>query len=220
MLDVAGNARSNAWIGRANGSAPTADAAIYRAADNTLGFSTSNTERARIDSSGKLLLNTTSLVASVGGQINIAWDGSVYWGISMQTTYATGSGVGSYYLNFYNSSASNAGRIELTGATTVSYVTTSDYRLKENVIPIANALSKVAQLKPVTYKWKVDGSSGEGFIAHELAEVCPYAVTGKKDDVNKDGSIKPQGVDTSFLVATLTAAIQELTARVAQLESK
>jgi len=79
----------------------------------------------------------------------------------------------------------------------------------------------------VTYKWKADGSDGEGFIAHELQEVCPQAVTGQKDAVDENGKPKYQGIDTSFLVATLTAAIKEqqaliesLTARVAQLEGK
>jgi len=72
------------------------------------------------------------------------------------------------------------------------------------------ALEKVAQLKPSTYTWKLTGAAGQGFIAHELQEVVPDCVTGEKDAVNEDGSIKPQGVDTSFLVATLTAAIQEL----------
>jgi len=72
----------------------------------------------------------------------------------------------------------------------------------------------------VTYTWKVDGSEGEGFIAHELAEVCPHAVTGEKDAietyVDEDGVEQTrqayQGIDVSFLVATLTAAIQELKA--------
>ena len=106
-----------------------------------------------------------------------------------------------------------------------SFVTSSDYRLKENIAPMTGALSAVAQLKPCTYNWKSDGTSGQGFIAHELAEVVPDCVTGEKDAVNEDGSIKPQGIDTSFLVATLTAAIQEqqaiiesLTARVVALE--
>jgi hypothetical protein len=80
------------------------------------------------------------------------------------------------------------------------------------------ALDKVVQLKPCTYKWKVDGSDGQGFIAHELQEVVPDCVTGEKDametytddDGNEQTRIKPQGIDTSFLVATLTAAIQEL----------
>jgi hypothetical protein len=82
------------------------------------------------------------------------------------------------------------------------------------------ALAKVAALKPCTYTWKEDGSAGEGFIAHELAEVCPQAVVNEKDAINEDGSIKPQGVDTSFLVATLTAAIQELKAELDATKAK
>jgi hypothetical protein len=74
--------------------------------------------------------------------------------------------------------------------------------------------------KPVTYTWKADGSVGQGFIAHELQEVVPDCVTGEKDAVNEDGSIKPQGIDTSFLVATLTAAIQELSAKNDALEAR
>jgi hypothetical protein len=74
---------------------------------------------------------------------------------------------------------------------------------------MTGALAKVSQLKPCTYTWKEGGQASQGFIAHELAEVCPDAVVGEKDAVNEDGSINPQGIDTSFLVATLTAAIQE-----------
>ena len=79
---------------------------------------------------------------------------------------------------------------------------------------MTGALAKVAQLKPVTYKWKVDGSDGEGFIAHELAEVKPDCVSGEKDAVDAEGKPIYQGIDTSFLVATLTKAIQELKALV------
>ena len=77
---------------------------------------------------------------------------------------------------------------------------------------MTGALAIVAQLKPVTYKWKVDGSDGQGFIAHELQAVVPDCVSGEKDAIDADGKPKYQGVDTSFLVATLTAAIQELKA--------
>ena len=101
------------------------------------------------------------------------------------------------------------GSIRTNGSAT-TFNTSSDYRLKENIAPMTGALAKVSQLKPVTYKWKIDGTEGEGFIAHELAEVCPSAVSGEKDAVDKNGKIKPQGIDVSFLVATLTAAIQEL----------
>ena len=90
-LDVAGNLRSNSWIGRANGSAPSADCAIYRATDNTLGFSTASTERMRIDSSGNVLVGTTSNIT--GGKVNIAQgssDGTMYQ--MMQLTAGSGTG--------------------------------------------------------------------------------------------------------------------------------
>ena len=115
-----------------------------------------------------------------------------------------------YRYRFYNTNGLVGGI--LTNGSTTTYSTSSDYRLKENIQPMTGALAKVVALKPCTYTWKADGSAGEGFIAHELAEVCPYAVSGEKDAVEEDGSIKPQAIDTSFLVATLTAAIQELKA--------
>ena len=92
---------------------------------------------------------------------------------------------------------------------------------------MTGALNTIAQLKPVTYNWKSNGTSGQGFIAHELQEVVPDCVIGEKDAVNEDGSIKAQVIDTSFLVATLTKAIQEqqaliesLTTRLTALEAK
>jgi hypothetical protein len=125
------------------------------------------------------------------------------------------------------------GHIDRIGKTGVAYNTTSDYRLKENIAPMTGALTKVAQLKPCTYTWKVDGSSGQGFIAHELQAIVPEAVTGVKDavetvdDLDAEGRKigtkeipKHQGIDTSFLVATLTAAIQEQQAIITDLKSR
>ena len=146
--------------------------------------------------------------------------------------FSMGSATSNGIINFVGG-AGTQGAINGNGSG-INFVTTSDYRLKENVAPMTGALAKVAQLKPCTYTWKFDGSDGQGFIAHELQEVFPTAVSGEKDDVetytDEDGNeqtrIKPQGVDTSNLVATLTAAIQEqqalitsLAARIAALES-
>ena len=83
-----------------------------------------------------------------------------------------------------------------------------------------NALSVVAQLKPCTFDWIETKEKANGFIAHELQEIIPEAVTGTKDAVDIEGKPKYQGVDTSFLVATLTAAIQELNAKVTALEAQ
>jgi hypothetical protein len=128
-----------------------------------------------------------------------------------------GAGTVTHY-EFYRS-GTRVGSITTTSSAT-SYVTSSDYRLKENIAPMTGALAKVSVLKPVTYTWKADGSNGQGFIAHELAEVCPDAVVGQKDAVDEDGTIKAQGIDTSFLVATLTAAIQEQQAIITDLKAR
>ena len=175
-----------------------------------------------IDSSGNLLINTTT--RSSVERVNITHDGATQEGlIIVNTQTAAGTQTA---ISFRRPSATQVGQITTTLSAT-AYVTSSDYRLKENVQPMTGALAKVTQLKPCTYTWKLDGSDGQGFIAHELAEVVPDAVSGEKDAVNEDNSIKPQGIDTSFLVATLTAAIQEqqqmietLQAKVAALEAK
>jgi hypothetical protein len=129
-------------------------------------------------------------------------------------------------IQFFNSSQSGIGAITCTTSAT-SYGTGSDYRLKENVLPMTGALNKVAQLRPVTFDWISDKTASQGFIAHELQAVVPDCVVGEKDGVDADGNPKYQAIDTSFLVATLTAAIQEqqvlitaLTARITALENK
>jgi hypothetical protein len=180
-------------------------------------------ERMRIDTSGNLMLNTTSVLGL--GKQSIFFDGSVQFGLNIKTTYSTTNG--STFVGFYAAGGSQIGGITQATSTTVAYNTSSDYRLKENVTPLANGLTKVMALKPCHWTWKTYADYGEGFIAHELAEVCPHAVTGQKDAVDADGNPKYQGVDTSFLVATLTAAIQEqqalitaLTARITALETQ
>jgi trimeric autotransporter adhesin len=127
---------------------------------------------------------------------------------------------GTVAMRFYNQTPSSvAGQISFTGTTT-TYGTSSDYRLKENVQPMQGALATVARLKPVTYKWKADGLDGQGFIAHELQEVIPDSVYGEKDAINDRGEPEYQSVDASFLVATLTAAIQEQQAIIESLKAR
>ena len=106
------------------------------------------------------------------------------------------------------------------GASSVSYNTTSDYRLKTNIAPMTGALSRVSLLKPCTFDWVNTNEPSEGFIAHELAAEVPNAVTGEKDAVDADGNPRYQGVDYGKLTTILTAAIQELNAKVEALEAR
>jgi hypothetical protein len=187
------------------------------AANSAMRFFTNGSERARIHANGAFSVLSTSISGSFSDTTPRSFiaptsaSSSYLWHTSASADFnfymnRTNTGTAGYIL--FGAGATVTGSITTNGTST-SYITSSDYRLKNTIAPMVGALARVAALKPCTYKWNVDGSDGEGFIAHELAEVCPDAVTGEKDAVNEDGSIKPQGIDTSFLVATLTAALQE-----------
>ena len=197
-------------------SAPTAGTGI------TVNIGTNANQNSTFVVNGNALIGKTATnsLATIG--VELQANGTTF----ITKTHPDGGGAGLYVnrLNvngatvlFYKDTT-EVGNIAVTGSAT-SYNSGSDYRLKNDIQPLTNALQKVALLKPSTWTWKADDTYGDGFIAHELSEVCPSAVTGEKDAVNEDGTIRPQGVDTSFLVATLTAAIQEQQALITQLQA-
>lgn len=185
-------------------------------------LSVGGAEKARLLTDGALVIGTTSVPTS-GGHLTVVNSTSSYYGISTVTV----NNAGTYYFASFKTALGNSpvGQITSDGSTTV-YASLSDYRLKENIQTMTGALAKVLSLSPVTYTWKSSGQSGQGFIAHELQAIIPDAVSGTKDATDDEGNPRYQGVDPSFVVATLTAAIKEqqalitsLTARVAALEA-
>jgi hypothetical protein len=187
----------------------------YTAPSGTAGNAISFTQAMTLDASGNLLVGTTSAGSD---RVRFSSPGASTNQLGLVSSDNVG---GNGYIQFRNSALTSIGSITRVGTTAaVAYNTSSDYRLKNTVAPMTGALAKVALLKPCTYKWNADGSEGEGFIAHELAEVVPQCVTGEKDAVDAEGNPKYQGIDTSFLVATLTAAIQEQQALINELKAR
>ena len=131
---------------------------------------------------------------------------------------------GTNQIEFYHknpgTSQAYVGRISTSGSAT-SYVTSSDYRLKENIVPISESISRLNQLKPSRFNFiEEPGKVVDGFIAHEVQDIVPEAIVGEKDEVDEEGGIVPQGIDQAKLVPLLVAAVQELEARVKELENK
>jgi len=186
------------------------NAATY---DGSLEFYTGNAsnfaERMRIDSSGNLLVGTTSVI-SLGKQC-IEFDGYSKNGLILKTTNTS---MGSAYLGFVNSSGAIIGSINQLSTSTVAYNTSSDQRLKDNIADADDAGSKIDAIQVRQYDWKADGSHQDyGMIAQELQLVAPEAVSGDAD------SEEMMGVDYSKLVPMLIKEIQSLRNRVAQLEA-
>ena len=112
------------------------------------------------------------------------------------------------------------GSIQMNGSAT-SYNTSSDYRLKENVVPVPDGITRLLQLKPSRFNFKADPDhTVDGFLAHEAQAVVPECVTGEKDAEDADGSPIYQGIDQSKLVPLLTAALQEAIAKIESLEAR
>ncbi|MEC8551401.1 MAG: tail fiber domain-containing protein, partial [Pseudomonadota bacterium] len=128
------------------------------------------------------------------------------------------SGVIAAMMLFYNGSGAKVGSIE--GGTSTAYNTTSDYRLKENVVSISDGITRLKTLKPKRFNFIESPTvTVDGFLAHEVTAV-PEAISGEKDAIDSNGEIDPQGLDQSKLVPLLTAALQEAVAKIEVLETK
>ena len=176
-------------------------------------------ERMRIDSSGKVQIATTTSLA----QLTVA----ATWPVAAISCDTTSSNASAAQIQFrFNNSA--VGNI-VSNSSNTFYNTSSDYRLKENIVGISDGITRLKTLKPSRFNFKVDkDTTVDGFLAHEVTAV-PEAITGTKDEVatedNDEIGVKKgdpiyQGIDQSKLVPLLTAALQEAVGKIEVLETK
>lgn len=183
-------------------------------------------ERMRLNSDGTLMLGTTNLVGAQSGNV----DSMVALYQRGQIAVTNNDADFSMFVNKRDSTTGGLIRFRYNGSTigsitndtsSVTYNTSSDYRLKENVVTDWDATTRLKQLKPSRFNFKVDkDKTVDGFLAHEVSSIVPEAVSGEKDAVDKDGNIDPQGIDQSKLVPLLTKALQEAISEIDTLKEK
>jgi hypothetical protein len=178
---------------------------IYRHNGNSMAFDTNDVERMRIDSTGSLLVNTTTNQGVGGVSID-----PITAGLTTIVSNTSSSGAELFVARF---NSTQVGSITLSGTTGTQFNTSSDYRLKEDLQDFAG-LDMISKILVYDFKWKSDDSRSYGVMAHELEEVLPQAVSGEKD------AEEMQGVDYSKIVPLLIKSIQELKAEVEDLKSK
>ena len=182
-------------------------------------FGTSNTERMRISSGGKILCGIgSSFGGGATGTIETFHSGTAALGVGRSDTDL--GGCVRFFKVSSGGSGTQVGEISI-GSSSTSYSTSSDARLKENIADMTGAIDRVKALAPKRFNFIVDADTTvDGFLAHEAQAVVPEAVTGTKDEVDEDGNAVMQGIDQSKLVPLLTGALQEAIAKIETLESK
>jgi len=222
------------------GSAGSNNAILNLIENSAMIFATNNAERMRITSAGQVAIGTTGSASgsrfvidnpNPNGTSEVGWgidtNGGGYWAYTNGNTYWNNTGVGDAYINI-RYKGNTVGSIK-TGTTNVAYNTTSDYRLKNNISNVLNAIDRVKQLKPIRFSFIVEPDKiVDGFLAHEVQEVVPEAITGTKDatetyiDEQGNEQTKPlyQAIDQSKLVPLLTAGLQEAIAKIETLEAR
>ena len=219
----AGSADGNGVI-RSVGNSGVVNAAIVlgSGSNNHMTFAVNGSERMRIDSGGNLMVGGTSSAISgaASGNNQLQYQAGQALVVARDSD---NSAAALLYLNRQNANGESVvfrkngttvGTISVTGSAT-AYNTSSDYRLKENVEPLVDATERLKSLKPSRFNFiEHPETTVDGFIAHEVQEVVPEAVTGEKDGEEM------QAMDAAKLVPLLTAALQEAFTKIEGLEAR
>ena len=177
---------------------------------------TNDEERIRILNDGKVGIGTTS----PSQNLHVVGISGATTGLQIINSHGSPT-INAYYSAFTTSAALYVGTpFSGLSCNASAFNITSDYRLKENIIELTGAISKIKNLRPVRFNYKNKEETINGFIAHEVQDVVPEAVTGEKDALYEDGKEKYQGLDNGKLVPLLTAALQEAITKIEQLETR
>ena len=190
----------------------------YTAASGTAGGTITFTQAMSLDNNGRLLIGLTSPLFSLNCKLQVykadgAGDSAIGVGNNSGSSATT-------MMVFLNGNGT-VGSIQTSGSVTL-YNTTSDYRLKTVVGPVADAGQRIDVLRPVEYTWNSNGERTRGFLAHQFQEVYANSVSGTKDAVDAKGKPVYQAMQagSSEVIADLVAEIQSLRKRLNALESK
>ena len=221
-LYLSGNAYADNFIGTND-----TNTFIAMTGGDVIRHFTGGSEAMRIDSNGRLMSGTTTQLGQVtienqsnntGLSLRQTSSSINYSAINIINDYATGGQTG-LQIRFADTSNSEVGSIRSTVSST-SFNTSSDHRLKENVVELTGATDRLKQLEPKRFNFIADADTTvDGFIAHEVQTVVPEAITGTHNEVDDDGNPVYQGIDQSKLVPLLVATIKELEARITALEN-
>jgi hypothetical protein len=182
----------------------------YNAPSGTAGNAITFTQAMTLNASGELCIGATSTNLTSGGIFAAMGSGNSGMGIG----HVTGTASGQYYMQF-SYAGSLIGSISQNGTTAVLYNTSSDRRLKDNIIDADSASELIDAIKVRQFDWKSDGTHQRyGMIAQELHEVAPEAVHSPADTDDM------MAVDYSKLVPMLVKEIQSLRVRLNALENK
>ena len=236
FLTLTATNEAELWFG--NASTQTLGRIRYEMANNNMEFWTNATQKMVINSSGNVGIGTTSPNSKlhVAGTVSLStplanFDGNVgsgvYGAVSVRVDNINYGTAMKFYRSLsadnnaigFQNGASTVGSISI-GASSTSYNTTSDYRLKENLTAITDGIDRLKQLKPRRFNFIGNADVVDGFIAHEAKEVIPESVTGEKDEVLPNGDPVYQGIDQAKIVPLLTAALQEAVTKIEQLETR